>query len=123
MRLRIAALAPSLVVAATVTATSATAQVGDVPNRNTSFYHGHEMMWGGDYWGGFGMVLGPIFMLLILVAIVVGVIYVLRLFGGADVVGNGQPAHARAMALLKERFAKGEIDTKEFEERKKLLAD
>jgi putative membrane protein len=64
------------------------------------------------------MVLGPIFMILILVGIVVGVIYVLRLFG---VVGSAQPAHDRALMLLKERYAKGEIDTKEFEERKKLL--
>ncbi|MDA3859040.1 MAG: SHOCT domain-containing protein [Roseovarius sp.] len=64
------------------------------------------------------MVLGPIFMILILVGIVVGVIYVLRLFG---VAGSSQPAHDRALMLLKERYAKGEIDTKEFEERKKLL--
>ena len=41
------------------------------------------------------------------------------LFG---VVGSGQPAHDRALMLLKERYAKGEIDTQEFEERKKLLA-
>ncbi|MBN8194772.1 hypothetical protein JI667_21985, partial [Bacillus sp. NTK074B] len=84
--------------------------------------HGHDMMWGSDQWGGFGMVLGPIFMILILVGIVVGTIYVLRLF---CVAGSGQPAHDRALMLLKERYAKyakGEIDTQEFEERKKLLA-
>ena len=65
------------------------------------------------------MVLGPIFMILILIGIVVGVIYVLRLLG---VAGSGQPVHDRALMLLKERYAKGEIDTQEFEERKKLLA-
>ena len=50
---------------------------------------------------------------------VAGEIYVLRLLG---VAGSGQPAHDRALMLLKERYAKGEIDTLEFEERKKLLA-
>jgi putative membrane protein len=119
MRLCIAARSATLAIAAALTATTAMAQVGEMPNRDAPFYHGHDMMWGGDQWGGFGMVLGPIFMILILVGIVVGVIYVLRLFG---VVGSAQPAHDRALMLLKERYAKGEIDTKEFEERKKLLA-
>ncbi|WP_454283525.1 SHOCT domain-containing protein [Roseovarius sp. MBR-79] len=108
-----------MAIAAALTATTALAQAGEMANRDAPFYHGHDMMWGGDQWGGFGMVLGPIFMILILVGIVVGAIYVLRLFG---VAGSGQPAHDRALMLLKERYAKGEIDTLEFEERKKLLA-
>lgn len=119
MRLWIAARSAILAIAAALTATAAMAQVGEMPNRDAPFYHGHDMMWGGDQWGGFGMVLGPIFMILILVGIVVGATYALRLFG---VAGSGQPAHDRALMLLKERYAKGEIDTQEFEERKKLLA-
>lgn len=82
-------------------------------------HSGLTPVWSGDQWGGFGMMLGPIFMILILVGIVVGAIYLLRLFG---VAGSGGPAHDRAPMLLKERYAKGEIDTQEFEERKKLLA-
>lgn len=80
-------------------------------------------MWGGSQWGGFGMVLGPILMILIVVGIVAGVIYLLRLFGVAGPVGSSQVTHDRAMAVLKERYAKGEIDSTEFTERKKLLAD
>ncbi len=119
MKHGIAARSATLATAVALTATTAMAQVGEMPNRDALFYHGHGMMWGGGQWGGFGMVIGPILMILILVAIVVGVIYVLRLFGAN---GTGQPAHDRALMLLKERYAKGEIDTKEFEERKELLA-
>jgi putative membrane protein len=119
MRLWIAARAATLATAAALTANMASAQADEMPNRDAPFYHGHDMMWGGDQWGGFGMVLGPIFMILILVGIVVGTIYLLRLFGVAGSVG---PVHVRALMLLKERYAKGEIDTPEFEERKKLLA-
>jgi putative membrane protein len=103
-------------------ATSAMAQVGEITDRNGLYNHGHDMMWGGSQWGGFGMFLGPIFMILIVVGIVAGVIYLLRLFGAAGP-GGSHLAHDRALALLKERYAKGEIDSEEFAERKKLLAD
>jgi putative membrane protein len=105
-----------------VAATSAMADVGEIPDRNGLYYHGHDMMWGGGQWGGFGMILGPIFMILIVVGIVAGIIYLLRLFGAAGP-GGGQVANDRALALLKERYAKGEIDSTEFAERKKLLTD
>ncbi len=35
----------------------------------------------------------------------------------------GQPSGARARAILEERFARGEIDTTEFEERKRALGE
>jgi putative membrane protein len=119
MRLWIAARSATLAIAAALTANMALAQADEMPNRDAPFYHGHDMMWGGEQWGGFGMVLGPIFMILILVGIVVGAIYLLRLFG---VAGSGGPAPDRALMLLKARYAKGEIETQEFEERMKLLA-
>jgi putative membrane protein len=99
------------------------AQVGEIPSRGGFYDHGHEMMWGGGQWGGFGMVLGPIFMILIVVGIVAGIIYLLRLFGMSGPAVSSHAAHDRAVALLKERYAKGEIDSIEFTERKKLLAD
>ncbi|MCX8226808.1 MAG: SHOCT domain-containing protein [Sulfitobacter sp.] len=113
----------SVVGAVCMTATAAMAQVGEIPNRNGLNYHGHDMMWGGNQWGGFGMVLGPIFMILLVVGIVAGTIYLLRLFGVTESGGSSQATHDRALALLKERYAKGEIDSTEFTERKKLLAD
>jgi putative membrane protein len=116
-------IVPSVVAAFCVAATSAMAQVGEIPERGGGYYYGHDMMWGGSQWGGFGMVLGPIFMILIVVGIVAGIIYLLRLFGMAGPASGSHAAHDRALALLKERYAKGEIDSAEFTERKKLLAD
>ncbi len=123
MEIRNRAIVPSMAGALCVAATSAMAQVGEIPDPNGQYYHGHDMMWGGGQWGGFGMVLGPIFMILIVVGIVAGIIYLLRLLGAAGPAVSGHAAHDRALALLKERYAKGEIDSTEFAERKKLLAD
>ena len=69
------------------------------------------------------MVLGPVFMILIVVGIVAGIIYLLRLFGVAGPASNSHAAPDRALTLLKERYAKGEINSTEFTERKKLLVD
>jgi putative membrane protein len=62
-------------------------------------------------------------MILIVVGIVAAIIYLLRLFGATGPATSSHVAHDRALALLKERYAKGEIDSTEFAERKKLLAD
>ncbi len=123
MRHKNSALTAGLIAATTLTTTAALAQVGEIPERNAPYYYGHEMMWGSGQWGGFGMILGPIFMILIVVGIIAGIIYLLRLFGGRGLGGTSHPAHDRALVLLKERYAKGEIDSEEFAERKKLLAD
>jgi putative membrane protein len=117
------AIAPMVVSILYTTATAAMAQVGEIPERFGQYNHGHDMMWGSNQWGGFGMVLGPIFMILIVVGIVAAIIYLLRLFGAAGPATSSHAAHDRALALLKERYAKGEIDSTEFGERKKLLAD
>lgn len=102
---------------------SALAQTGEIPSRGMSYYHGPGMMWGGDQWGGFGMVLGPIFMILVLVGIVLGVVYIMRHFGGVGVATSSAQTEARALSILKERYAKGEIDSNEYEERKTKLVD
>lgn len=117
------AIAPTVAGILYTTATAAMAQVGEIPERFGQYNHGHDMMWGSNQWGGFGMVLGPIFMILIVVGIVAAIIYLLRLFGAAGPATSSHAAHDRALALLKERYAKGEIDSTEFAERKKLLAD
>jgi len=116
-------IASGLLAAMAVTAAPAFAQAGEIPSRNAPYFYGHDMMWGGGQWGGFGMVLGPIFMILILVGIIAAVIYVLRLSGVLGVSDGRSQVHDRALTLLKERYAKGQIDSKEFEERKRLLAD
>jgi putative membrane protein len=122
------AIAPMVASILYTTATSAMAQVGEIPERFGQYNHGYDMMWGSNQWGsnqwgGFGMVLGPIFMILIVVGTVAAIIYLLRLFGAAGPATSSHAAHDRALALLKDRYAKGEIDSTEFTERKKLLAD
>jgi putative membrane protein len=88
--------------------------------RDPEFY-GPHMMWGGWY----GMFFGPLMMIIFIAAVVVLVILAVRWFGGA---GHGSGAHPRVpqktpLDILKERFARGEIDKDEFEERRRLLAD
>lgn len=90
------------------------------------YRYGPGMMWHDGYGGGFGMFFGPIFMILILAAIVIGVVWLLRATGAlGSSAGAAAPTDTsnKALDILKERFAKGEIDAKEFDERKRLLSD
>lgn len=72
----------------------------------------------GDY--GAGMFLGPIFMLILLAALVAGIVGLIR-WMAPDVVSS-EKAGNNALNALDLRFANGEIDAKEYAERKKLLA-
>lgn len=77
-------------------------------------YGGWNNMMG---WGGFG--LGWIFMLLFWVLIILGVVALIRYLGNS---GKAPKGHKTALEILKERYAEGEIDKKEFEDKKKDLA-
>ncbi len=70
-------------------------------------------------WWGFGMML---FFLLFLGLIVVGPVFVVRSFsdGGR---GARRAEGSRALEILDERFARGEIDRSEYEERRRILRD
>ncbi|MBI2586997.1 MAG: SHOCT domain-containing protein [Rhodospirillales bacterium] len=83
-------------------------------------YYGHgPMMWDGG-WGWGHLIFGPLTMILVIAAVVGVVVLVVRWLGGP--VGTSPSARGRtALDILEERYAKGEIDTKEFEERKKAL--
>ena len=78
--------------------------------------------WGMMPW--YGMVFGPIIMIIWLVVLVVVAAAVIRWLQGGTAgplpfVGNRK----RALDILEERFAKGEIDKDEFQEKKRLLSD
>ncbi|MEQ8322059.1 MAG: SHOCT domain-containing protein [Rhodospirillales bacterium] len=77
-------------------------------------YGDHQMMWG-------NWVMGPMMMLVMVVIVVVAVILILKAFGlGGQ--ANAKPDNQNnALAILNERFAKGEIDKAEYEDRKKAL--
>jgi putative membrane protein len=59
--------------------------------------------------------------LLFLAAIVVGVLFLVRALWGRST-GDGRAGRGpEALRILEERFARGEIDEREFEERRRLL--
>lgn len=86
--------------------------------RGEGFY-GYGHMYGVG-WGH--TVFGFLMMLLVIAAVVVLVVLLVRWLGGP---GHGAPGHGgrTALDILKERYARGEMDTKEFEERKKALGE
>ena len=77
--------------------------------------HGHFFD-GGAMGFGLMMIIGPIFMLALIAGIAAVVFFVFRGMGGG---GSG---NQRAIEILQERFARGEIDRDEFEERRQALA-
>jgi len=93
------------------------------PAEPDRYLYGPHMMWGG---GWYGMIFGPLFMILVLFAVFAGFALVARWFGMPGY-GAQLPHHAAAgrtpLDILRERFARGEIDKEEFEERRRVLGE
>lgn len=107
---RIGALAAALAVFVAAGPALAQAQGGN---------YGHPHMWDG---GGWWMFLGPLWMIIVIGLLIAGIVLLVRWLGGGPVVGgHGPAASGRALDILKERFARGEIDEEEFEKRRRLL--
>ncbi len=85
-------------------------------------------MWGYDYgypmmgYGGYG-IMGAIFSILWVIVFIAIIITAIRWLRGKPL-WHGYCHHNESSALdiLKERYAKGEIDRQEFEEKKKDLS-
>ena len=78
-------------------------------------------MWGWDGAFGVGGILMMLMMLLFWGLVIVGVFYAIRALSG-----NTGPVHyetkSTALETLKERYARGDISTEEYEEKKRALA-
>jgi putative membrane protein len=76
---------------------------------------GWHMMWGWQ-----GAVLGPAFMILVIAAVAALVAVLLRRPIGP---AFAPPSGRAPLDILKERFARGEIDKAEYDERRRVLSD
>ena len=86
---------------------------------NAPYGYGHPHMWG-DGWTG--MIFGPLMMILFIAVIVVLAVLAVRWLGGAAQ-PPATPQGRTPLDILKDRFARGEIDEEEFERRRRVLAD
>ena len=91
--------------------------------------YGYGPMWGYGHhmWGHWGWGFHPFASALMIVAIVFVIIFLVRLLRWGGYYGHHRFRHgaygrgSTALDILEERFAKGEIDKNEFEEKRKLL--
>ena len=75
-------------------------------------------MWNGDWHGWF---FGPLMMIAFIIVAVVVVVFLVRLLGG---VGNrSERLEQTPLNILKQRYAKGEIEKDEFDERRRALIE
>ena len=78
------------------------------------------------YWGmpWYGMVFGPIVMIAVLAATIVVVVLVVRWLGIASHPPGGQSGPEQTpLEILKARFARGEIEKQEFEDKRRILSE
>lgn len=75
----------------------------------------------GDGFGGGAamMVFMMLFGLLVVAGVVVGIVFLVRSVSA----GSGRSGRSPALEVLQERFARGEIDREEFEERRRALEE
>jgi putative membrane protein len=80
------------------------------------------MMWWGDGWGGAAWGWFALMHLLWWALVIIGIIALVR-WGTSGGARHGRQVHEnRALEILRERYARGEIDKEEFEERKRILS-
>ena len=79
-------------------------------------------MWGGyDYGWGWGMGFGMISMVLFWALVILGIVILVKWIASGSS-GPSQTPAKTALDILKERYARGEIDREEFEQEKRDLA-
>lgn len=85
---------------------------------------GDRDFWWHPGWGWGHMIFGGLMMIVFWGGIVLLIVVLVRwLGGGAPSVQAPLPPRKTPLEILQERFARGEIDKEEYEERKRLLSD
>lgn len=87
--------------------------------------YGDRDFWWHPGWGWGHMIFGGLMMIAFWGGIILLIVLLVRWLGGAGASSNSSGPLPRRMPLeiLQERFAKGEIDKEEYEERKRLLSE
>lgn len=75
----------------------------------------------GTHWGWSHMIFGPLIMVLFWVALIVAIIFAVRWISGRR--SDSSDTQKTPIEILRERYARGEIDKEEFEERKRILSE
>lgn len=83
-------------------------------------WHMHDFMWHGMVRGGFMFVMALVW-IVVLALIIWVVVTAVQKTGGLDTSSSPSRENS-ALEILKERYARGEIDKQEFEEKKKDLS-
>ena len=76
-------------------------------------------MWEGGWW----FVFGPFAMVLFIAVPIALVVLLVRALTGTGKGRAGRATDETALDILRKRFARGEIDAAEFENRRKVLGD
>jgi len=79
---------------------------------------GYTMTDGFGAWGGWGMAFGGFMMIFWLAVLVALIMFIVRWAGGTP----KETSRKDAKQILKQRYARGEIDTSEYEERLQFLS-
>ena len=90
------------------------------PSETDRYVYGPHMMWWGGGW--YSMIFGPLIMILVLALVIIAVVLLVRWAGGPWP-GAAVQRERSPLDLLKERYARGEIDREEYMRRRADLQD
>lgn len=95
------------------------------PLKDSGFHHGPGMMWGSGWSGGMWMMVSFFVMFVLVTGAIFLIIMLISSSKRFSNLGakNAPDKSGTALEILRERFAKGEIEAKEFEEKRRVLME
>ena len=83
-------------------------------------YHGVHMTWNGGWW--YDMFFGPILIVILIGIVIAALVLLVRRLGGSTTNTElSTPSIRDPLKILSNRFARGEIDKDDYEERRRIL--